>query len=71
MEEVFGAVLKYLSDQGLSELQAKRLSQAAFVPVANATHLARPEKLFGRLHVNLSPFAFEVPAAFIPYMQVR
>ena len=71
MEEVFGKVLSYLSEQGLSESQALRLSTAAFIPVANATRLARPSLLFSRLRVNLSPFAFEVPAAFISHAKVE
>ena len=41
-----------------------------FIPVANNTQLVAPSRLFARLRVDLAPFAFEVPAAFIRYIDL-
>lgn len=71
VEAVFADILGHLDGQGLAAAQLERLSQAAFVPVANATHMARPPQLYSRLRTALSPFAFEVPSAFIPHIKVR
>lgn len=68
---MFAAILSRLDGQGLSQAQLDRLSRAAFVPVANATHMARPTlQLYSRLRTALSPFAFEVPSAFFPHIKV-
>lgn len=40
-----------------------------FVPVANATRLVAPSRLFARLREDLAPFAYEVPAAFSSHME--
>ena len=63
-EAVIGKVLEYLSAEGLSAGQRKRLAGAAFIPVLNSTRLVPPMRLFTRLRQDLAPFAFEVPPAF-------
>ena len=40
------------------------------VPVANNTRLLPPERLFLRLRDDLTPFAFELPAAFTAHTAV-
>lgn len=42
----------------------------AFVPVANGTRLVTAKSLFVRLAANLSPFAFELPSLYLPYVRI-
>lgn len=42
----------------------------AFVPVANGTRLVTVNSLFVRLMVNLSPFAFELPSLYLPFVKI-
>ena len=51
--------------QGLNPKQAKEVSQLAMIPVANGTRLVPPSSLYVRLRDDLSPFAFELPAALV------
>lgn len=67
-EAVIGKVLEYLSAEGLSAGQRKRLAGAAFIPVLNSTRLVPPMRLFTRLRQDLAPFAFEVPPAFAQHI---
>lgn len=46
------------------------LQKVAFVPVANGTRLVTANSLFVRLTVNLSPFAFELPTLYLPYVKI-
>ncbi|BDA44284.1 probable Sacsin [Coccomyxa sp. Obi] len=64
-EQAFGAVLDYISAQGVTPNQAKELSHLALIPVANGTRLVAPSSLYVRLRDDLSPFAFELPAALV------
>ena len=41
-----------------------------FVPVANATRLVAPSRLFARLREDLAPFAYEIPAAFSSHIEI-
>ncbi len=50
--------------QGLGGARKELLKDVQFVPVANATRLVAPSRLFARLREDLAPFAYEVPAAF-------
>lgn len=42
----------------------------AFLPAANGTRLVTASSLFARLTINLSPFAFELPAAYLPFVKI-
>lgn len=42
----------------------------AFMPAANGTRLVTASSLFARLTINLSPFAFELPSLFLPYVKI-
>lgn len=46
------------------------LCQVAFMPAANGTRLVTASCLFTRLTINLSPFAFEVPSLYLPYVNI-
>ena len=56
--------------QGLNAAQQRELQSIALVPVANNTRLLPPERLFLRLRDNLTPFAYELPAAFTAHTGV-
>ncbi|GKE05235.1 hypothetical protein Tco_1397253, partial [Tanacetum coccineum] len=49
----------------ISELQ-----QVAFIPAANGTRLVTSSSLFARLTINLSPFAFELPSRYLPFVKI-
>lgn len=42
----------------------------AFLPAANGTRLVTVNCLFVRLSVNLSPFAFELPTLYLPFVKI-
>lgn len=44
------------------------LQKLAFIPVANGTRLVSVKSLFARLSINLSPFAFELPSRYLPFV---
>lgn len=46
------------------------LQRVAFIPVANATRLVKANALFARLTINLSPFAFELPSGYLPFVKI-
>lgn len=46
------------------------LKNVAFLPAANGTRLVRANSLFVRLGVNLSPFAFELPTLYLPFVRI-
>ena len=64
VDQVLSSLLDYLDKQGLSKAQAEIVGATPLIPVLNATSLAPPKSLFLRLPLDLSPFAFEMPAAF-------
>lgn len=47
-----------------------KLQQVAFLPAANGTRLVTASSLFTRLTINLSPFAFELPSAYLPFVKI-
>lgn len=51
-------------------LDREALCQVAFIPAANGTRLVTASSLFARLTVNLSPFAFELPALYLPFVNI-
>jgi len=46
------------------------LCKVAFLPVANGTRLVTADALFARLMINLSPFAFELPTVYLPFVKI-
>lgn len=46
------------------------LCQVAFMPAANGTRLVTASCLFTRLTINLSPFVFELPSLYLPYVNI-
>jgi sacsin len=65
-------VLKYLDKVwgSLSSSDIVDLQRVAFMPAANGTRLVTASSLFARLTINLSPFAFELPSLFLPYVKI-
>ncbi|EFJ19830.1 hypothetical protein SELMODRAFT_152901 [Selaginella moellendorffii] len=72
VEEVFGEVLSYLSTawDGLSDSDKKELSLHAFIPVANGTRLVTASSLYTRLGMDLAPYIFEAPRAYLSYVDI-
>ncbi len=46
------------------------MQRVHFIPVANGTRLAMAVSLFARLGMDLAPFVFELPSAYLAYMDV-
>lgn len=44
------------------------LEKLAFIPVANGTRLVPVKSLFARLTINMSPFGFELPSRYLPFV---
>ena len=63
VEQALSSLLDYLDKQGLSKTQAEEIGNIPLIPVMNATCLAPATSLFLRLPMDLSPFAFELPAS--------
>ncbi|KAL1560994.1 sacsin isoform X2 [Salvia divinorum] len=72
VDEVALEILRYLDKfwSSLSSSDITKLQQVAFLPAANGTRLVKASSLFGRLTINLSPFAFELPSAYLPYVKI-
>ncbi|XP_058090303.1 uncharacterized protein LOC131236843 isoform X2 [Magnolia sinica] len=72
IEEASSEVLKYLDKiwGTLSASDISELQKVAFIPVANGTRLVKASSLFVRLTVNLSPFAFELPTRYLPFVKI-
>ncbi|CAL1387848.1 unnamed protein product [Linum trigynum] len=72
VDEASSKVLKYLDSvwDSLSSSEKKELQGVAFLPAANGTRLVMASSLFARLTVNLSPFAFELPTPYLPFVKV-
>ncbi|CAI8605288.1 unnamed protein product [Vicia faba] len=65
-------ILKYLDKiwGSLSPSDVAELRGVAFLPAANGTRLVTADALFARLMINLSPFAFELPAVYLPFAKI-
>jgi len=50
--------------------EKKELEKLAFIPVANGTRLVPVKSLFARLTINMSPFAFELPSRYLPFVSL-
>ncbi|KAJ8747299.1 hypothetical protein K2173_011564 [Erythroxylum novogranatense] len=72
VDEASCEVLKYLDKAwgSLSSSDVKELKKVAFLPAANGTRLMTASSLFARLTINLSPFAFELPTLYLPYVKI-
>ncbi|KAL6189694.1 hypothetical protein ACLB2K_036097 [Fragaria x ananassa] len=65
-------VLKYLDKiwNSLSSSDITDLQRVPFIPAANGTRLVTANLLFARLTINLSPFAFELPSSYLPFLKI-
>ncbi|XP_031371785.1 sacsin isoform X1 [Punica granatum] len=65
-------ILKYLDKVWgtLSSADVMELQKVAFILAANGTRLVTANSLFARLPINLSPFAFELPGQYLPYVKL-
>ncbi|XP_051132159.1 uncharacterized protein LOC127252147 isoform X2 [Andrographis paniculata] len=72
IDEAALEVLKYLGKiwGSLSSSDIAKLKQVAFLPAANGTRLVTASSLFARLEINLSPFAFELPSIYLPFVNI-
>ncbi|GMH07070.1 hypothetical protein Nepgr_008910 [Nepenthes gracilis] len=72
VEDASCEILKYLENVwgSLSSSDILELQSVAFLTAANGTRLVKASSLFVRLTVNLSPFAFELPTLYLPFMRV-
>nr|KYP37061.1 Sacsin [Cajanus cajan] len=72
IEECTCEILKYLDKNwgSLSSTDLAELCKVAFLPVANGTRLVAADALFARLMINLSPFAFELPNVYLPFVRI-
>ncbi|KAG5076121.1 hypothetical protein JHK82_054816 [Glycine max] len=72
IEECTCEILKYLDKvwSSLSSSDVAELHKVAFLPVANGTRLVAADALFARLMINLSPFAFELPTVYLPFVKI-
>eukprot|EP00257_Ricinus_communis_P020409 XP_015579634.1 sacsin isoform X1 [Ricinus communis] len=72
VDEAFCTVLRYLDRVwgSLSSSDLEKLQRVAFLPTANGTRLVTANSLFVRLTINLSPFAFELPTSYLPFLNI-
>ncbi|KAK9275083.1 hypothetical protein L1049_022342 [Liquidambar formosana] len=72
IDEASCEVLKYLDNVwgNLSSSDIAELQRVAFMPAANGTRLVTANSLFVRLTINLSPFAFELPTLYLPFVKI-
>ncbi|KAL5540659.1 hypothetical protein UlMin_042851 [Ulmus minor] len=72
IDEASCEVLKYLDKiwASLSTSDINNLQRVPFIPAANGTRLVTANLLFARLSINLSPFAFELPALYLPFAKI-
>ncbi|RAL41091.1 hypothetical protein DM860_008789 [Cuscuta australis] len=72
VEDAACEVLKYFDRiwASTSSSDMLELKRVAFLPAANGTRLVKANSLFVHLGVNLSPFAFELPSMYLPFVRV-
>ncbi|PKA59238.1 E3 ubiquitin-protein ligase MUL1 [Apostasia shenzhenica] len=72
VEDASFEILKYLDKVWgtISSSDMRELQKIAFIPVANGTRFVMATSLFVRLAINLSPFAFELPSVYLPYVSI-
>ncbi|XP_021846367.2 uncharacterized protein [Spinacia oleracea] len=71
-EDAACEILKYLAKvwDSLSSSDVQELEKVSFLPAANGTRLVKASSLFVRLGVNLSPFVFELPSTYLPFVRI-
>lgn len=72
VEEASFEILKYIDNvwSTLSPSDITELQKVAFIPAANGTRLVKATSLFARLTINLSPFSFELPSLYLPFVKI-
>ncbi|KAG8066703.1 hypothetical protein GUJ93_ZPchr0004g39583 [Zizania palustris] len=72
VEDAFLRILQYLDKiwGTMSSSEKNELQTLAFIPVANGTRLVTVKSLFARLTINMSPFAFELPSLYLPFVTI-
>ncbi|KAF8769255.1 hypothetical protein HU200_006764 [Digitaria exilis] len=72
VEDAFQQILQYLDKiwGTISFSEKTELEKLAFIPVANGTRLVPVKSLFARLTINMSPFAFELPSRYLPFVSL-
>lgn len=72
VDEASFEILTYLDKVWgtLSSSDILELQRVAFMPAANGTRLVTASSLFARLSINLSPFAFELPSRYLPFVKI-
>nr|XP_043609454.1 sacsin [Erigeron canadensis] len=72
VEEASFEIFKYLDKLWgtLSSTDVSELQRVAFIPAANGTRLVTSGSLFARLTINLSPFVFELPSRYLPFVKI-
>ncbi|XP_052152045.1 uncharacterized protein LOC127770389 isoform X1 [Oryza glaberrima] len=72
VEDAFLRILQYLDKiwGTISSSEKNELQTLAFIPVANGTRLVTVKSLFARLTINMSPFAFELPSLYLPFVTI-
>ncbi|XP_066349988.1 uncharacterized protein [Miscanthus floridulus] len=72
VEDAFLQVLQYFDKiwGTISSSEKTELEKLAFIPVANGTRLVPVKSLFARLTINMSPFAFELPSRYLPFVSL-
>ncbi|KAL6651611.1 hypothetical protein ACP70R_010536 [Stipagrostis hirtigluma subsp. patula] len=70
VEDAFLRILQYLDKTwgAISSSDKTELQKLSFIPVANGTRLVSVKSLFARLMINMSPFAFELPSRYLPFV---
>ncbi|KAI0491374.1 hypothetical protein KFK09_025634 [Dendrobium nobile] len=72
VEDASFEILKYLDANwgARSSSDTRELQKVPFIPVANGTRFVTVTSLFVRLTTNLSPFAFELPSMYLPFVKI-
>lgn len=72
VEDAFLQILQYLDKVWgtISSSERTELQKLAFIPVANGTRLIAVKSLFARLTIDMSPFAFELPSLYLPFVAI-
>ncbi|CAO2037010.1 unnamed protein product [Urochloa humidicola] len=72
VEDAFQRILQYLDKiwGTISFSEKEELEKLAFIPVANGTRLVPVKSLFACLTINMSPFAFELPSRYLPFVSL-
>ncbi|KAI3817637.1 hypothetical protein L1987_11433 [Smallanthus sonchifolius] len=72
LEEATFEILKYLDTNWgkLSSSEVSKLSELAFIPIANGELAVRAHALVTHLKINLWPIAHELPSRYLPFVNI-